>query len=293
MFLSWKPDALWIFLCAVAVFLYAAGMQRLRNRGGHWPAYRAGFWFAGVALLFLVTNGGLRFYQEYLISAHVTTQMLLMVVVPLLLIPGAPLTLARLAAMPRQDGTMGGAEALALTLRPVVNAASAPYMAAAGLAAVLAALYYTPLLEYSSRTQFGYQAMALLALLSGCLFAASVARATTDGGPGSSVAGRLVAVGAVAALYGVHGWALAQQADQLPDARRREWLVTVGQPWDQPFLAVVEPAGVAMWVIAAGTLFIAAAVVLYQARRRRTPGTGRRVRSASERGHDLAMSSEP
>jgi putative copper resistance protein D len=135
--------------------------------------------------------------------------------------------------------------------------------------------------------------MALLALLSGCLFAASLACATTDRGPGSSVAGRLVTIGAVAALYGVHGWALAQQADQLPDARRREWLITVGQPWDQPVLAVVEPAGAAMWVIAASTLFIAAAVVLYRARRRRTPGTGRRVRSASERAHDLVMSSEP
>jgi putative copper resistance protein D len=293
MFLSWKPDALWIFLCAVAVFLYAAGVQRVRNRGGHWPAYRAGSWFAGVALLFLVTNGGLRSYQEYLISAHVMTQMLLMAVVPLLLVPGSPLTLARLAATPRQDGTIGGTEGLTLTLRSILIAASAPYMAAAGLAAALAALYYTPLLEYSSRTQFGYQAMTLLALLSGCLFAASLARATTDRGPGSSVAGRLVTIGAVAALYGVHGWALAQQADQLPDARRREWLISVGQPWDQPVLAVVEPAGVAMWVIAAGTLFAAAAVVLYRARRRRTQGTGRRVRSASDRAHNLVMSPEP
>ncbi|MFP3462195.1 cytochrome c oxidase assembly protein [Arthrobacter globiformis] len=292
MFSSWKPDALWIFLCAVAVFLYGAGMQRVRNRGGHWPAYRAGLWFTGVGLLFLVTNGGLRFYQEFLISAHVTTQMLLIAVVPLLLVPGAPLTLARLAATPRQDGTLGGAEALTLSVRPVLNAAAAPYVAAAGLAAVLAALYYTPLLEYSARTQFGYQAMALLTLISGCLFTASLARAT-DRGPGSSVAARLAAIGAVAALYGVYGWALAQQADQLPDSRRQEWLISVGQPWDQPVLAVVEPAGMAMWVIAAGALVVAAAAVLYRARRRRSAGTGRRVRSSSERAHDLVMSSEP
>jgi putative copper resistance protein D len=106
------------------------------------------------------------------------------------------------------------------------------------------------------------------------------------------VAARLVTIGAVAALYGVHGWALAQQADQLPDARRREWLITVSQPWDQPILAAVEPAGVAMWVIAAGTLLVAAAAVLYRARRRRTPGTGRRVRAASERAHDLVVSSK-
>jgi cytochrome c oxidase assembly factor CtaG/putative copper export protein len=288
---NWKPDALWIFLCAGALFLYAAGVRRLRNRGGHWPAYRAGLWVAGVALLFLVTNGGLRVYQEYLISAHVTTQMLLIAVVPLLLVPGAPLTLATLAATPRQDGTIGGAEALTLVLRPVMSATSATYMAAAGLAAVLAALYYTPLLEYSSRTQFGYQVMALLALLSGCLFIASLARTTDGGGPGSSLASRLVTLGAVAALYAAHGWALAQQADQLPDSRRQEWLITVGQPWDQPVLAVVEPAGMAMWIIAAGTLLVAAATVVSTSRRRREPGA--RHRSATERAHHLVMSSEP
>ena len=152
----------------------------------------------------------------------------------------------------------------------------------------MAALYYTPLLEYSSRTQFGYQGMALLALLSGCLFTASLARAAD--GPGPSLASRLVTIGAVAALYAVHGWALAQQADQLPDSRRQEWLITVGQPWDQPVLAVVEPAGMAMWIIAAGTLLVAAATVLFQALRRRDLRA--RNRSASERTHDLVMSSE-
>jgi cytochrome c oxidase assembly factor CtaG/putative copper export protein len=287
-FSSWKPDALWIFLCAVAVFLYAAGVRRIRNRGGHWPAYRAGLWFTGVVLLFLVTNGGLRVYQEYLISAHVVTQMLLIAVVPLLLVPGAPLTLARLAVAPRQDGTMGGAEALSATLRPVLSATSAPYFAAAGLAAVMAALYYTPLLDYSSRTQFGYQGMALLALLSGSLFTASLAGAAY--GPGPSLASRLVTIGAVAALYAVHGWALAQQADQLPDSRRQEWVVTAAQPWDQPVLAFVEPAGIAMWIIAAGTLLVAAATVLFRAVGHRNVRA--RNRSASERTHDLVMSSE-
>jgi putative copper resistance protein D len=161
-------------------------------------------------------------------------------------------------------------------------------VAAAGLAAVLAALYYTPLLEYSSRTQFGYQAMALLALLSGCLFTASLAR-PTDGSPGSSPASRLVTIGAVAALYAAHGWALAQQADQLPDSRRQEWLIAVGQPWDQPVLAVVEPAGMAMWIIAAGTL-LAVAVTEVSKSRRRLPGA--RHRSATERAHNLVLSSE-
>ncbi|MFE4542445.1 cytochrome c oxidase assembly protein [Arthrobacter sp. NPDC056727] len=296
LFGSWKPDALWIFLCSVALFLYAAGMRRVRLQGRRWPPYRAALWFAGVTLLFLVTNGGLRVYQEYLISVHVTTQMLLIGVVPLLLVPGAPLKLARLATPPRQDGTIGGAEALTMTLRPLLSATSAPYLAAAGLAAVLAAVYYTPLLDYSSRTQFGYQAMAVLALLSGCLFTAAIARTTGaghaddgDGRSGSSLASRLLALGAVAALYAVHGWALAQQADQLPDSRRQEWVIAVGQPWNQPLLAVVEPAGMAMWVIAASTLLAAAAMVLLRSRRP-SAGTGKHV--AQQPAKDLVLSSE-
>lgn len=293
-FSNWKPDALWIFLCSVAVFLYAAGMRRVRLQGRSWPPYRAGLWFAGVTLLFLLTSGGLRVYQEYLISVHVTTQMLLIGVVPLLLVPGAPLRLARLAAVSRQDGTVGGAEALTMALRPLLSATSVPFVAAAGLAAVLAALYYTPLLEYSSRTQFGYQAMAVLALLSGCLFTVSLTRATICGhgvgGSASSLAARLVAIGAVAALYAVHGWALAQQPDQLPDTRRQEWVVTVGQPWEQPVLAVVEPAGMAMWVIAAGTLLAAAATVLFRFRPRPSAGTGKHV--ARQPAQDFVLSSE-
>ena len=183
---------------------------------------------------------------------------------------------------------MGGAEALSATLRPVLSATSAPYFAAAGLAAVMAALYYTPLLDYSSRTQFGYQGMALLALLSGSLFTASLAGAAY--GPGPSLVSRLVTIGAVAALYAVHGWALSQQADQLPDSRRQEWVVTAAPPWDQPVLAFVEPAGIAMWIIAAGSLLVAAATVLFRAVGH--CNVRARNRSASERTHDLVMSSE-
>ena len=173
---SWKPDPLWIFLCVLAVFLYGAGMRRVRMQGGHWPAYRASLWLVGVTLLFLVTNGGLprlpgvsdqrarpnpnASHRRRSASAG----------------SRRPADAGQDGRVPRQDGTMGGAEALSLGLRPVLGTTSAPYVTAAGLAAVLAALYYTPLLEYSSRTQFGYQAMALLALLSGCLFTASLAR---------------------------------------------------------------------------------------------------------------------
>ncbi|MFC9335287.1 cytochrome c oxidase assembly protein [Arthrobacter sp. NPDC057009] len=288
-FSNWKPDPLWIVACGLAVILYVAAIRRVRLQGGHWPLHRTATWGVGITLLFLVTNGGIRVYQEYLISTHVLTQMLLMAVVPLLLVSGAPLTLARLAVRPRPDGTVGAAVVLDLALRPVRAASSAPYVPAAVLAAVLAVLYYTPLLEYSSRTQFGYQAMALLALFSGCLFFASLAH-SPGGTPAASLATQLVTLAAVAGLYAMHGWALAQQADQLPDSRREAWVVTASQPWDQPVLAVVEPAGAAMWMVAGCSLCAAAVVLLRRVGQRPSGSPGKHRDSAP--AQDLVMSPE-
>jgi putative copper resistance protein D len=109
--------------------------------------------------------------------------------------------------------------------------------------------------------------MSVLALLSGCLFIASLAGSSGDS-PASGLSPRLLSIGGAGVLYAIHGWALSQQPDQQPDSRKQEWLITVQQPWDLSVLAAPEPAGTAMWILAAGTLCVAALVVLVQARRR-------------------------
>ncbi|MEN8584327.1 cytochrome c oxidase assembly protein [Burkholderia sp. RS01] len=282
-FISWKPDPLWTLFCGAAVFLYLAGTRRLRQQGRSWPPYRSILWVLGIAVLFTVTSGGLRALQESLISAHVLTQMALMAVVPLLLVPASPLTLASQVIPRRTDGTVGGAEVLRLGLRPFYAATAAPYVPAVGLAAVLAVLYYTPLLEYSSRTQLGYEAMSVLALLSGCLFASSLA-GSSGARQASGLAAKLLSIGGTAVLYAIHGWALAQQPDQQPDSRRQEWLITVQQPWNHSVLAAPEPAGAVMWIVAAATLGVAALTVVLKARRTAMArhGKGRAIDRARE-----------
>ncbi|KRE60747.1 hypothetical protein ASG92_21280 [Arthrobacter sp. Soil736] len=283
-FTSWKPDPLWTLVCGSAVFLYLAGTRRLRQQGRTWPHCRSILWVLGMALLFTVTSGVLRVQQEFLISAHVLTQMALMTVIPLLLVPASPLTLASQVIPRRTDGTVGGAEVLRLALRPFLAATATPYVPAVGLAAVLTVLYYTPLLEYSSRTQLGYGAMSVLALLSGCLFIASLAGSSGDS-PASGLAPRFLSIGGAAVLYAIHGWALSQQPDQQPDSRKQEWLITVGQPWDLSVMAAPEPAGAAMWILAAGTLGVAGLTVLLQARSRAVARHGRR--HAIDRAREL------
>ncbi len=60
-------------------------------------------WLVGLALLFYVTNGGINVYEQYLFSAHMLAHMLLGMVIPLLLVPAAPITLA-LRAIQKRDG---------------------------------------------------------------------------------------------------------------------------------------------------------------------------------------------
>jgi putative copper resistance protein D len=248
----------------MAAFLYLAGLHRLRLQGGSWPAYRTVLWHVGIGLLFIVTNGGLHVAQEYHISAHVLTQMILTAVVPLFLVPASPLTLAELTVPWRRDGTVGGAEVIGGAVRSAQTAMADPIAAAVGLAATLAVLYYTPLLQYSSATQFGYAAMTVPALIFGCLFTASLWR--PFGGPSpSTMTTRMLALGGAALLYGFHGWALAQQPDQLPDARREPWQITVDPAVDLS-LGGPEPAGIGMWALAAATLALVAAVMLLRAR---------------------------
>ncbi len=57
-----------------------------------------------------VTGGVVNVYQDYLFSLHMVGHMLLTMAIPLLLVPGAPITLAARAIRKRDDGTRGGRE---------------------------------------------------------------------------------------------------------------------------------------------------------------------------------------
>jgi cytochrome c oxidase assembly factor CtaG len=100
----------WTLACGFAVFFYLAGLRRLRAAGRSWPAQRTVLWLAGITVLSTVTNGGIHVYQGLLFEAYVLTQMTLTAVVPLLLVPAAPLTLAQLAIRPRTDDSAGARE---------------------------------------------------------------------------------------------------------------------------------------------------------------------------------------
>jgi cytochrome c oxidase assembly factor CtaG/putative copper export protein len=261
----WALDPLWSLLCGFAVVAYLAGVRRLRGEGRAWPAYRTVLWLAGLGVLFMVTNGGVHAYQGYLFNAHVLTQMMLTAVVPGLLVPAAPLTLARLTVTARTDGSSGVKEFLERSVQPVLAALRRdPSLAILVLAASFFTIYYTPLLEWAAVGQLGYSLMSLLALLSGCLATAALA-GTPEPGTGSFARKRLPALAGTAGLYAFGGWKLIEQAPAL----ELPWYTSVGRPWGLSPAAAAGLGGPMMWSIAAIALAITIAVVL-----RRDPDPG-------------------
>lgn len=116
-FTEWQFDLLWTLICAFTLFFYLAGTWRLHRRGDHWPAQRTVFWCVGILVLFYVTNGGVNRYEPYLFSTHMLGHMLLSMAIPVLLVPGAPITLALRTIIARRDGSNGPREWILLVVQ--------------------------------------------------------------------------------------------------------------------------------------------------------------------------------
>ncbi|MGL1330356.1 cytochrome c oxidase assembly protein, partial [Vibrio parahaemolyticus] len=74
------------------------------------PIHRTVLWSLGMLAVFWVTSGPLNVYQDYLFSVHMIEHMLLSMAIPLMLVAGAPVTLAARAIRKRDDGSRGGRE---------------------------------------------------------------------------------------------------------------------------------------------------------------------------------------
>lgn len=172
---QWRPDPLWILGCAGLAVLYAAGVVRLRRRGDAWPLHRTLSWLTGIGVLAWLTSGGLNRYQEVLFSAHMLEHMALTMVVPLLLVPAAPITLALRAVPARRDGTRGVREWLLLGVHSRIGTVLAnPIVAAVLFAGSLVVFYYSPLFRWATTDHIGHEWMTLHFLATGYLFVQSL-----------------------------------------------------------------------------------------------------------------------
>ena len=175
LFTLWNFDLIWVLFCAFGVFFYLAGVWRLKKRGDSWPVLRTVLWVAGLALLFYITNGGVNLYEKYLFSAHMLAHMTLGMMVPVLLVPGAPITLALRTIRKRDDGSRGAREWILLaTHSKYFDVLSRPLVAAAIFVVSLWVFYYSPLFRWATTDHLGHQWMIIHFLLSGYLFVQSL-----------------------------------------------------------------------------------------------------------------------
>jgi cytochrome c oxidase assembly factor CtaG/putative copper export protein len=168
-------DLLWLLICAFGILFYVWGVLRLRARGDRWPWYRTTLWVLGMIVLFWVTNGGVNAYEKFLFSSHMLAHMTLGMFVPLLLVPGAPITLALRTIHKRDDGSRGIREWLMILVHSRWFAILAnPIVAAAIFTASLWIFYYTPVFSWATTNHVGHQWMIVHFLLSGYLFVQSL-----------------------------------------------------------------------------------------------------------------------
>jgi putative copper resistance protein D len=96
---DWRFDLIFGTAAIVMAVVYLLGVRRLRHRGDAWPVGRTLGWLCGCAALLFATSSGLGRYMPAMFSMHMVAHMMLSMLVPILLVLGAPMTLA-LRALP-------------------------------------------------------------------------------------------------------------------------------------------------------------------------------------------------
>jgi putative copper resistance protein D len=168
----WRPDLFFGVLVVVLGGLYAAGLLRLRRRGDTWPLGRTISWGLGLATIVAVTMTGIATYSPVLFSTHMIQHMVLSMLTPILLVLGAPVTLALRALKPAAiKGDRGPREWLTIILHSrAVRFIGHPATATVIFIVSTYAVYFTPLFGYLMRAHVGHLVMLVHFLASGCLF---------------------------------------------------------------------------------------------------------------------------
>ncbi|WNG80370.1 cytochrome c oxidase assembly protein [Mycobacterium sp. ITM-2016-00316] len=169
---DWRFDLIFGTAAILAAAIYIAGVVRLRRRGDAWPVGRTIAWLCGCATLLFATSSGVGRYMPAMFSMHMTAHMMLSMLVPVLLVLGAPVTLA-LRALPTagKDRPPGMREWLLAALHSRVSTFfTNPLVATAIFVAGFYGLYFGGIFDAAADSHGAHLAMNAHFLLSGYLF---------------------------------------------------------------------------------------------------------------------------
>ncbi|TLH66988.1 copper resistance protein CopD [Mycolicibacterium cosmeticum] len=169
---DWRFDLIFGTAAILFAAVYVAGVIRLRRRGDAWPAGRTIAWLCGCAVLLFATSSGLGRYMPAMFSMHMGAHMLLSMLSPVLLVLGAPVTLA-LRALPTagRGAPPGMREWLLAALHSRVSQVlTNPFVATALFVGGFYGLYFGGIFDAVAGIHAAHVAMNLHFLLSGYLF---------------------------------------------------------------------------------------------------------------------------
>ena len=256
----WDVDILWLSIALGAIGLYLYGVMRLRARGDSWPIARTLSWVSGMLVLIYVTNGAPNAYQEFMFSTHMVGHMILSMMVPVLLVPGAPVTLLSRVQTARKDGSWGLREWVLWAVHtPYAWFISHPLFAGLNFALSLVMFYYTPLFRWSMEEHLGHQWMLVHFLITGYLFVqALIGVDPQPHRPGYPL--KLILLIGTMAFHAFFGLSLMNEKSLL----LADWFGSMGRTWGDDPLTDQAVGGAFAWGVGELPTIVITTIVVWQ-----------------------------
>ena len=164
---AWQLDSVAVAVVVVLAALYVTGVALVPSRspGLNWPIHRTVAFFLGLAVCIFATCGSVAVYDQVLFTAHMGGHLALIMLAPVLIVAGHPLSLLLAAAPParreRIERIIHGRVLSLLTTPPV---------ALATYALVIVGSHLTGVMDTVMRSTWAGQVEHLVYLLVGIQF---------------------------------------------------------------------------------------------------------------------------
>ncbi|ALG11825.1 cytochrome c oxidase assembly protein [Kibdelosporangium phytohabitans] len=239
---AWRFSLIFGTAAIALAVAYLLGVRTLRRRGDQWQVGRTAAWLLGCLVLLLATSSGVGRYAAGVFSVHMVTHMVLNMLAPVLLVLGAPMTLALRALRPSREEPGPREWLLAVLHSRFARVLTNPLIACVLLVGSYYALYLTGLFDQAVRWHWAHLLMNTHFLLVGYLFYWTVIG--IDPGPRRPpYLGRLAMLFAVMPFHGFFGVIVMSSQSVIAENFYRSLAV----PWIGDLLADQRLGGGIAW----------------------------------------------